>query len=224
VIVFGLLAVPWPGWRETYARYLRKSATAACGLFDSKHTIVFAQSPFGYKSIDTVICVANRERLAVGWSKQIAYEVFNSRMSAYFPTALVIALVLATGIGWRRRLCALVWGLLWIHVFIAILLGLMIAFTITINPQLGLYEISPFWQNIVSFLRQFFVVRNGARFATAVLIWIVVTFRRDDWINILAKQETVTGKEVQKPFWLLFAGESLGNRPVPMTSRRRGHL
>jgi len=119
---------------------------------------------------------------------------FSSRTMAYLPTALVIALVLATGIGWRRRLCALAWGLVWIHVFIVFLLGLMIVMIICAHPELGLFEVSPFWQMTLSLPWEFFLNRTGTPLATTVPIWMVVTFRRDDWLHILGNNKAGDAK------------------------------
>jgi hypothetical protein len=110
---------------------------------------------------------------------------------AYLPTALLIALVLATGIGWRRRLWALAWGLLWVHVFIAFLMGVMIVVVIWANPELDLFQASQSWQKAVWLLNECFGNRVGTPLIMAVLIWMVVTFRREDWINILGQKETV---------------------------------
>jgi hypothetical protein len=194
VIVFGLLVAPWPGWPEAYARCLRKSATAVFGSLGSKGIVRFTLNPSDDKMFDTIIYVANREQLDASYSGPAETRVFDSRLLAYSPTVLVIALILATGISWRRRCCALVGGLVWIHVFIAFLLGLMIISTVCANPSLGLFEVSPFWQKIVSLLFKFFVTRGDACLVTAVPIWIVVTFRREDWIKILGKEEAGVNK------------------------------
>lgn len=228
VIVFGLLVAPWPGWPETYALCLQKSATTIFGAygsksiitidygkgnqplkvvfgsFSSKGIVAFTRNPAGEKRVntvlDTIIYVGNREQaMDVIHGGPTAAINFSSRTMVYLPTALVIALILATGIGWRRRLCALVWGLVWIHVFTVFLLGLMIVMIICAHPELGLFEVSPFWQKVVSLLYEFFFVRFGALSATAVLIWIIVTFRRDDWIKILGQKKADAGQRWKSP-------------------------
>ncbi|MGA2242544.1 MAG: hypothetical protein ABSH11_11005 [Verrucomicrobiota bacterium] len=198
VIVFGLLIAPWPGWPETYARCLQKSATTVFGSFGSKGIVTFTWNPSGekwlHKVFDTTIYVSNREQISASypWPGAVycTYS-FSSRAMAYLPTALVVALVLATGIGWRRRLWALVWGLVWIHLFIAFLLWLIIVMMICMDPVIDLFEVSPFWQKAVLLLREFFFNNASMPLATAVLIWMVVSFRRDDWSSILGKKVPV---------------------------------
>ena len=207
VIVFGLLVAPWPGWPETYAQCLQKSATAVYGSFGSNGIVTFTRTPEDtpadikkfHTVFDTIIYVANWKQLDASLGGQVWWSSFSSRTMAYLPTALVITLILATGISWRRRFWALVWGLVWIHVFIAFLLGLMIVALICAHPQLGLFEVSPFWQKAVSLLREFFLNRVGTPLATAVPIWMVVTFRRDDWIHILGQKKADAGQRWKSP-------------------------
>jgi hypothetical protein len=192
-IVFGLLAVPWPGWPDAYAGCLRKAATAVFGSFGPKGVVRFGPIQLSGEKYDTIILVGNREKLRAPLSGVMAYSRFDSRMLAYFPTVLVVALILATGISWRRRLWALAWGLLWIHLVIALVLWLMIKWIMCVSPGLGLCEISPFWQKITLFLFGF-LIHSRAWIVVVAPIWIAVTFRRSDWIEILGQEEAVAGK------------------------------
>jgi hypothetical protein len=90
-----------------------------------------------------------------------------------------------------------VWGLVWIHAFIAFSLGVVIVRIICGSSSLGLFEVSPFWQKVVSFLYASFVEPPGVRLGVAVLIWIVVTFRRDDWVKLLGNEAASTGEPVR---------------------------
>lgn len=201
VIVFGLLTVPWPGWQETYARCLQKCATAVYGSFGSKGRVEFMPNPLAPaaagRSTDTIICVGNREQLnADGVGPKSAIE-FECRLEAYLPTAMVIALVLATRISWRRRLWASAWGLLWINLFIAFLLWAVILAAICYDPSLGLFSVSPFWQEVLEYTQEVLV---RGRYAAAVLIWIIVTFRRDDLTSFLGKEAAVPSPGDQDHF------------------------
>jgi hypothetical protein len=192
-LVFAVLAVPWPGWPETYAKALRTAARALYGSFGAKGVVLFKPNPSGGRELDTMILVGNRDQLDAQGRGKAAQVPFNSRYVAYLPTALVVALVLATGLSWRRRLPALGWGLLAAHVFIAWLIWLMIVALIDAQPWLNLLKLSPFWHWLVGALHEVFHVYLGARFAVAVLIWILVTFRRDDWSKLLKLAEAGTG-------------------------------
>jgi hypothetical protein len=225
VIVFALLVAPWPGWKQVYARFLRNSASTLLGSygpngihstihpdantsvsvdfgsFGSKAIVAFAPNPMADKAHDTIVYVANRRQAEAGGEWSVKSCAFNSRYLAFLPTALMIALILATEVGWLRRLGALLWGLVWVHVFISFQLGLMILVKLCANPQISQFQVSPFWQRIVSLFYECFVEHIGTNLAAVVPIWILVTFRRDDWVKLLGKEgaagktaQTVTGR------------------------------
>jgi hypothetical protein len=198
VVVFGLLVAPWPVWPEIYAQCLAKSATFVYGSFGSKGIVLFASNPPDNKQFDTIIYLGNRETLGADRSGPTATYSFNGRLLAYFPTALIIGLILAMDFGWRRRLGALLWGLVSIHVFIAFLLGLVLCWMCCARPELGLFDVSPFWNSVVSFLFGFFVAHINTRFSAVVLIWILIAFRRDDWFKIPGREGNRAGRS-EKP-------------------------
>ncbi len=99
---------------------------------------------------------------------------------------MVVALVLATNLTWKRRLWALLCGLACVHLFLALVIGAMLFNIAHYHPELGLISVSPFWKAIGGCLDN--VLENaylGFSFSVAVLIWITVCFRRNDWQNLL---------------------------------------
>ena len=192
LLVFALLAAPWPGWPEAYARGLRQAAQAVYGSFGSQGVVVFRPNPEKDRTLDTIIYVGNRDRLDARQGGPAACFTFNSRGVAYLPTALVIALVLATGLPWRRRAGALGWALVWMHLFIAGLLGLMLFKIVDTHPWLGLFQLPLLGRQMVSILHEILLTYSGARSAVAVLIWILATFRRDEWIGLLGEAQPTT--------------------------------
>ena len=95
----------------------------------------------------------------------------------WVPTALTIALVLATPIPWPRRLTALAGGLVLIHFFIFFTLQTWIWNN---SSDVSLMTLSDFWQNVTDQLDYALMNQIGASFSVPVVIWILVTFRRQD--------------------------------------------
>jgi len=95
----------------------------------------------------------------------------------WVPTAFFLSLTLATPIPWRRRLWAVFWGLLWIHVFILLTLGIFIW---NESTRLSLVTLTPFWKEMADRLEELALAPVGPSFFAAALIWILVTFRRQD--------------------------------------------
>lgn len=191
-LVFGLLAMPWPGWPETHAQFVRKSVGLLFRHFGSKGIVVFRPIQEGDSSLDTVVYLGNREKLDATQFGLAANLRFSIRYVAYFPAALVVALVVATGIPWRRRALALLSGLAGMHALIVFWVWLMLLSLAHAHPELDLFQLPRFWHAIVTALYEIFVTYLGARFAASVVIWLLVTFRRDDWKKLLLVGQEAT--------------------------------
>ena len=76
-----------------------------------------------------------------------------------------------------RRLWALFWGGLLIHGFVLLTLGI---FLWNESPRLDLLMLTPFWKDIANRLEEQALNPTGPSFFAGALIWIVVTFRRQD--------------------------------------------
>jgi hypothetical protein len=84
---------------------------------------------------------------------------------------------LATPIPWRRRLRALGWGLVWVHGFILLTVGI---FLWNESTRVALVTLTPFWKAVANRLEELALDPVGPGFFAAALIWMVVTFRRRD--------------------------------------------
>jgi hypothetical protein len=91
------------------------------------------------------------------------------------PTALLIALIVATPISWARRRWALFWGLIWQNAFLLVFLGFLIW---NESSEISLVNLTPFWKHLASNFKDALVGQAGL--AVPVAIWVLVTFRRID--------------------------------------------
>jgi hypothetical protein len=101
----------------------------------------------------------------------------DTRSIGWVPTALTMALILATPIPWRRRGAALAGGLVLVHCFILFSLQ---AWIWDNSSDVSLMRLSGFWQEVAGELDYALINQLGASFSVPVVIWILVTFRRQD--------------------------------------------
>ena len=95
--------------------------------------------------------------------------------------SLVVALVVATRRPWKERARALAWGAGLVQVYVAGLLTLVLLYMMCANPWLDLWAAGPFWQRMIVGLNDLFVTSyQGRRYGVALLIWVLVSFRRED--------------------------------------------
>ncbi len=184
----GLMA-PWPGLQRGYAY-----------LFRSGGNILFARFWFwpeagvrfldptslkpgdlapGTPTIQATGTLDTLMELRTRGAPQVGYLRVSSRYVGYGPTVVVIALVLATPLGLWRRGRALFWGLLWIHVFIALRLTL----TLTVggfaaDKKYALFDPSPFLSGFLTRAESLFSDDPTVSFVVPTVIWFLVALRK----------------------------------------------
>ena len=182
VPVYALLIIPWPGSRDLYGSYLRSAARFVLAQSNSRRILRFEEVPVSKRNrtLDTRITVANREQLDASGSGRAVMLDLDSHGIGWVPTALLIALVVATPVSWPRRLRALFWGLLAVHTFILATIEVYIWNQSDASNGLNLVELSPFWKTVANGLEETLVTQLGASFVFPLLIWILTTFRAED--------------------------------------------
>jgi len=175
-LIFGLLIYPYRGLDEGYASYFRLLGTMVFDRDGDARVVRFEahEIQHGFSILSTQMLVANRGTVDANGRGKVLLVDLDTRSIGWIPTALTIALVLATPIPWRRSVWALFWGLVLIHIFI--LFSLQVAIWDQ-WAELSFYAASPLWQKIVNALYYTLITQMGASFAAPVVIWIAVTFR-----------------------------------------------
>jgi hypothetical protein len=177
-VVFGLLIAPWPGWNEAYSQYFRAFGQWAFNSNDGGRLVVFAPiDPPLESMLDTKLSLGNRALMDTDGKGLIKRTRIDTRSIGWLPTALTIALVAATPVPWFRRLMALATGLVLVHVFIFFSLQTWIWNS---SPDVALFTLSRFWKTVTDELAYACMNQLGISFTVPVLIWILVTFKRQD--------------------------------------------
>jgi hypothetical protein len=176
--IFGLLIFPWPGWNETYGQYFRVIGEAAFTRDEGRRAVVFSPGDAAAvaSGLDTGITLGNRG-LDTGGKSLVRKSSLDTRSIGWVPTALTIALIAATPIPVRRRFWAILGGLVLVHAFILFSLQ---AWIWNNSTDVSLLSLSPFWKKVAGDLDYTLIDQLGASFSIPVLIWILVTFGRQD--------------------------------------------
>lgn len=212
--LFGFLAVylalmwPWSGWDHTYRDALvgvanrivtqpLPAAGPSCELCKSTgwrttaagripcppqfHRRVVQPVDDRGKSVDTVLQILVDVRGAPQW-----LEIgISSRQVGYLPTVVLFALIVATPIALTRRLRSLGLGMVLIHVFIALRIGVMLFWgshrdwTAVVTGEAGA------WAKTIEAGVKFFGVGQPMGYIAPVVLWVFVSFRREDVASLL---------------------------------------
>lgn len=186
VLVYGLLMVPWPGLQSAYAKFYRAGAAFLFGRVGAKGIVRFVPANDPY--YDTNIVFYNRDVVRKDGRMITDIQVPHpTRYAGYMHTALLVALIGATPVSWRRKGWALLWGMILLYGFIILKVALLV-----INPytmgMLTQYQLSPFWERVLYIVTIVFVTNLTTGWVVTVFIWILVSFRREDWSRILIQK------------------------------------
>lgn len=190
IVFFGVLMAPWPGLERTYARFFQAGGNGifvrfwfwgdGVTRFRDLHNLKPGVLPPGSPELrptrnrDTLIEM--RSRSAPG---EIGFLRTSSRLIGYNPIAATIALILATPLPWRRRLRSLLWGLVWVHVFIVVRVSVWLAALGFGAPGKGyaLFSPGPFIARMLDHSVTVLHEDPTVSFLVPTLIWFLVAMR-----------------------------------------------
>ena len=155
-------------------------------LQDVKESLLFKNYPsFELYKKDINIILSNKAQIDPESNTIAGYQVpHSSRYQGYYCTVLLIALVAATPVPLKRKSLALLWAMILIHAFIALKMLILILNPFSTEP-LCLFELGPFFEQILAVATTLFVTYITPSYTVSVCIWILVSFRREDWLKIL---------------------------------------
>ena len=173
LMIYGVFCIPWPGVRQGYAALYRGAGNGLFGSFGSEGVVRFRPLQAGQGRFDSEIQVGKRG------SPYLRTTQYDSTSAGYLPMAETIALVLATPIPWRRRWEALLYGVLLANGFVALRVYILLLHWFSSEQPWALYKPGQFWNEVLANVHGF-TVPPACTFLVPVLIWILVTFRRED--------------------------------------------
>jgi len=179
ILVFVLLMAPWPGLKDGYAAFYRAAGNSLFTRFGDDGRVHFRSStrPDPDRNLEVVL---------KNWRTGSEYVFAGTSAKGYNPTAFVVALILATPIPWRRRLRALLWGLVSVNVYVALRILLFLVVAFSGDNALALFTPGPLGQGILDYLNWVVVESFAGALLLPLPIWILVSFKRDDLRTILA--------------------------------------
>ena len=186
LIAYGLLMAPWPGLATAYTKAYRASAAFMFKSFGSKGVVLFRQSSDTKNDVEMLFF--HRDRVDPdGQLVPLGRIPHNTRYYGYMPTAFLIALVLATPIPLKRKGRALFWAMVIIHALLVLKLVVWVLFGFS-HKQVSVLVLSPFWNRVFVLAADIFLQNLTFALIVSFSIWILVTFRREDWPWILMQK------------------------------------
>ena len=83
----------------------------------------------------------------------------------------------------------MIWGLLVVHGFIAIRQGILIVYGLHLNTGVPQMLLDPYWSTSLRIGVDFLTVGPGSSCTAAIVIWMLVSLRREDLGLILPARQ-----------------------------------
>jgi len=180
----------WPVVGAAYSKFYRATGKSLFGSFGRGGIVRFSQSEDSRDDIQ--ISAFNRYRTDENGNMHGAQLCHGIRYGDYMHTAFLAALIAATPLPWKRSAWALVWGLILMNVLVVFKLAIIIL-NLFSRKNVSLLILNPFWKDVVVTTNQILVRHLTTGFIIAFFIWVLVTFRREDWGRLVSGLERTQG-------------------------------
>ena len=174
--VYLILLIPGFGGSNSYAYFYRKQGYYWFHELGDKGFVVFeAHEDNG--SDDTRVYQANKTLAdAKGNVTSVPFNI-STRILAYLPNILLIALFLATPVKWWKRGLMLIGGFITLHIFLMLFLYILIVAKYINTPWLQMYQdLGPGMKKMVLYLNGSVNHGMGLNNFLVVIIWLVFVF------------------------------------------------
>jgi hypothetical protein len=177
IIIYVLLTAPFSFYDEMYGNFYR-----SCGklFFDRFHGNGIARFTEGSEKKITRIDIGNITQLDATGQLKTAWVNTETRGFGYLPTVLMIALVIASPVSWRRKLIALLAGVSLVTLLVMFRLWLQIMYLCEQFPWLNLYQFGDTQKKIIEYVYQAIVIPINMALYFVIIVWLLVTFRKED--------------------------------------------
>ncbi|MBT8484462.1 MAG: hypothetical protein HKO59_01340 [Phycisphaerales bacterium] len=180
IVLYAVLTAAWPLVDGVYQAMFRFGGSMVVPSYGPGVTIRFQPLPEADKYVDTLVHIQNKRNGGASRMK------LSARYLGYTPTAILIALVIATPLTWRRRGRALLWGLPIVCVLVALRILLHVCEDL---DTIRVIQVDGFLESVMNLARNAVSRSTFTWYVMPVVVWILVAFRRGDWAALGGEPE-----------------------------------
>ncbi len=178
LLIYGALSAPFSFYDEAYGSFYRKVARIFFTKFRENGAVKFRE---WNEPAMTHINVGSYAVVNPNGTYHTTAANINTRYMGYIPTILLISLVLASPVPWKRRLVALVAGLSLVMLLIIFKQWIALLWLCEQNSWLHLTDFTKTGAKFLSSTNSIISASTSTVLYFVVAIWILVTFRVDDF-------------------------------------------
>lgn len=176
-LLYGLLSAPVPAFDKAYGDFYRGLAKKVFGKFRETGFVIFSEMK------DPAMTHTNLGNYKVpkpdGSFDTAAIDI-NTRILGYLPTILLISLVIASPVGFRRKMIALALGIFLTMLLILFKHWISLIWLAQQTPWLQLANYTCWKLSVLTFTNTFISSSSFTVAYFVIAIWLLVTFRMED--------------------------------------------
>lgn len=184
VLLYGVLMGLWPVAYDAYGVFFKGGTELLYGSLGSSRAVQLRPLPPAERLDENDTQLIFKTGASRNWNS----TKISVRDIGYLSTVVVVSLCLATPIPWRRRFRALLAGLVLLHAVIAMRLGILIAALFNWASPDPWFTPDTFWGKAVDAGIVRFALGQPIAYIVSILIWMLVSLRRDDLTMILSRR------------------------------------
>lgn len=193
LIIYGVLAMPWLGLQGVYRAGFCKVGNIVFGSyrFADIGSAYFQENPTLEGEKDVTIRMQKLRGRRVRGVLDI-----NSALTGYRALVFFVAMVVATPIAWKRRVWALVWGMLLVNAFVALRVWLKLYDAFSNPGPAHFFKLGESTKELLHWCTLMLYTAPEMNFIIPAFIWLLVSFRRNDLALLLG--QTPAGEQTRE--------------------------
>lgn len=190
ILLYGVLMGLWPVAYDTYGVFFKGGTELLYGSLGSSRAVQLRPLPPSERLDENDTQLVFKTGASRNWRS----TKISVRDIGYLSTTVLVGLIVATPIPWRRRVRALLAGMVLLHGVIALRLGILIAALFDRTSPAPWITPDTFWGKAVDAGIVRFSLGQPIAYIVSILIWMLVSLHRDDLTMILSGRRNSPGK------------------------------
>ena len=190
--IYIFLSLPFSVYDQAYGSFYRQVAGAYFYKFRETGFVKFVEMK---EPLYTHLDIGNNLLGRANGTCPTVVEDIDTRYLGYIPTILLISLVLASPVSWKRILSALALGLTLVTFLIIFKQWINLLRLCELNPWMQLTNFTGLGKMLLNFTYRFISASPSTVLYIVVAIWLLVTFRIGDF-KLKSKTENTDKKNL----------------------------
>jgi hypothetical protein len=178
-----IMIVPQTRIGNFYGDFFRNMANRFLGQVGDAGIVIV--KPQENERFDTMLFISKKSLWQGTSYKGDKYNI-SSRTLGFLPSVLMLALIIATPVKWKRKITALIISFAAMTVFVLVKLYVIILYKYQLSAWIGIFLYTGESRKRLILLNDYFAEPLTPAYTLGIFLWIAFCFRKKDWENVIS--------------------------------------